>query len=52
MHGTRKAAREKRAKIKDDYLRPALVYARRARELKPDDPDLLNTLDTINYYLH
>lgn len=50
--GNRKAAREERAAVKEEYLRPALEYAKRARELAPDDTDIANTIDAIEYNLH
>jgi len=50
--GTKKKAREKRAQIREQYFAPALAYAMRAQNMSPDDPDLINTIETIEYYLH
>lgn len=48
-------SREARAKINDirnEYLKPALAYAQRAAALIPDDPEISNTIETVNYRLH
>lgn len=47
-----RTAREKKEKIRQDYLAVAKQFALRAQAMKPEDEDLQNTLLTIEYYLH
>lgn len=50
--GRNREARQRIKKIKEDYLQPALDFAKRAQTLKPDDPIVNNTIETVSYYLH
>ena len=52
IKGTGKSARESRKNIRTKYLQPALHYAEKAKESFPNDPDIENTINTIQYYLH
>lgn len=51
-NGRNKTARQRIAKIKEEYLKPALSFAKRAEELQNDDEIVKNTIETVTYYLH
>lgn len=52
VKGTGRTARDRRRDIREKYLMPALRFAESARKELPDDTDIPNTINTIQYYLH
>lgn len=50
--GRGKQASLRKKEIRNTYLRSALDFARRAMVTLKDDPELLNTIETVNYRMH
>lgn len=52
IKGRGREARNRAKEVRDSYLKPALDYANRAAAKDPDDPELMNTIETVTYRLH
>lgn len=52
VKGRNREARNKIKKIRETYLKPALSYAQRAAAILPEDPEIVNTIETVTYRLH